>query len=176
MPVLQGAGADDNDKARASAHFIFLGDSMVQFSGKVAVITGAGSGIGRALAQQLAARGCRLALADVNQQGLEETAAGLPQPVLLKRLDVADRDAVYAFAEEVRATYGTAHFVINNAGVSVSQTIAEQSYEDFEWLMGINFWGVVYGTKAFLPMLTAQNEGTIVNLSSVFGIDRRAHV
>jgi NAD(P)-dependent dehydrogenase (short-subunit alcohol dehydrogenase family) len=143
---------------------------MYALNGKVAVVTGAGSGIGRALAQQLAAKGCRLALADINQAALQETAASLPSVPLLQQLDVADRAAVYAFAGRVKTELGGAHVVINNAGVAVSQTIADLSYEDFDWLMGINFWGVVYGTKAFLPMLTAQDEGRMVNISSVFGL------
>jgi len=143
---------------------------MYSLKGKVAVVTGAGSGIGRALAQLLAAKGCTLALSDINEAGLQETASSLPAPPLLQRLDVADREAVYAFAQRVKNELGTAHVVINNAGVTVSQTVGNLSYEDFEWVMGINFWGVVYGTKAFLPMLTAQNDGVIVNLSSVFGI------
>lgn len=143
---------------------------MYSLQGKVAVVTGAGSGIGRALARLLAAKGCRLALADINEAGLKETAAGLNVDVMTQKLDVADRAAVYAFAEAVKQRYGTAHVVINNAGVAVSQTIAALKYEDFEWLMGINFWGVVYGTKAFLPMLQAQNDGVVVNISSVFGL------
>jgi NAD(P)-dependent dehydrogenase (short-subunit alcohol dehydrogenase family) len=143
---------------------------MYALKGKIAVVTGAGSGIGRALAQLLAAKGCTLALADINEAGLKETAALLPTPPLLQKLDVADRAAVYAFAERVKSELGTAHIVINNAGVAVSQTVANLSYEDFEWIMGINFWGVVYGTKAFLPMLQAQNDGVVVNLSSVFGL------
>jgi NAD(P)-dependent dehydrogenase (short-subunit alcohol dehydrogenase family) len=143
---------------------------MYALTNKVAVITGAGSGIGRGLALGLALRGCRLALADINQTNLAETAALVGGNVLTQKLDVADRAAVYAFAERVKRELGTAHVVINNAGVTVSQTIAELKYDDFEWLMGINFWGVVYGTKAFLPMLQAQNDGAIVNISSVFGI------
>lgn len=143
---------------------------MYELNGKVAVVTGAGSGIGRALARLLAQRGCRLALADINEKGLQETAQGLPGEVLLQKLDVSSRDAVYAFAEQVKARFGTAHVVINNAGVAVSETINDLKWDDFEWLMGINFWGVTYGTKAFLPTLLAQNEGAIVNLSSVFGI------
>ncbi|HUP92321.1 MAG TPA: SDR family oxidoreductase [Solimonas sp.] len=143
---------------------------MYALNSKIAVVTGAGSGIGRALAQRLAAKGCRLALADINEVGLAETAALLPQPPLMQRLDVADRAAVYSFAERVQRELGAAHVVINNAGVAVSQTIVNLSYEDFEWLMGINFWGVVYGTKAFLPGMLAQNEGAMVNISSVFGL------
>ena len=143
---------------------------MKDFQGKVAVVTGAGSGIGRALAQELSARGAKLALADINEAGLKETAAGLKTEVMTQTLDVADRAAVYAFAGAVQQKFGAAHIVINNAGVAVSQTIEDLSYEDFEWLMGINFWGVVYGTKAFLPMMRERNEGVIVNISSVFGI------
>src|SRR5579863_3756284 len=144
---------------------------MYSLQSKVAVVTGAGSGIGRALAQRLAAKGCKLALADVNEEALEETARGLGgvEP-LLRQVDVADRAAVYAFAEAVKSRYGAVHVVINNAGVALSQRLADVHYEDFEWLMGINFWGVVYGTKAFLSTLLAQNEGTVVNISSVFGL------
>ena len=147
-----------------------MGAGLYGLKDKVAVVTGAGSGIGRALAQLLAKKGCVLALADINEASLKETAAALSADVMLHRLDVADRAAVYAFAGAVQQRFGTAHVVINNAGVALSQTVNDLSWEDFEWLMGINFWGVAYGTKAFLPMLLAQNEGAIVNLSSVFGI------
>ena len=143
---------------------------MYALKDKVAVVTGAGSGIGRALAQLLAQKGCRLALADINEASLKETANALSAEVMTQKLDVADRAAVYGFASTVKQNFGTAHVVINNAGVAVSQTVNDMSWEDFEWLMGINFWGVAYGTKAFLPMLLAQNEGAIVNVSSVFGI------
>ena len=143
---------------------------MYALQDKIVVVTGAGSGIGRALAQQLAAKGCRLAISDINATTLAETAALLPQPALVQVLDVADRAAVYAFAERVQQELGGAHVVINNAGVAVSQTIENTSYDDLEWLMGINFWGVVYGSKAFLPQLRARGEGAIVNLSSIFGI------
>src|SRR5689334_963134 len=143
---------------------------MYSLKDKVAVVTGAGSGIGRGLAKLLANKGCKLALADVNEVALQETAQTLSGDVLTQKLDVADRDAVYAFADAVKQRFGTAHVVINNAGVALSQTVNDMTWEDFEWLMGINFWGVTYGTKAFLPMLLAQNEGAIVNISSVFGI------
>ncbi|HRI50534.1 MAG TPA: SDR family oxidoreductase [Pseudomonadota bacterium] len=146
---------------------------MQGLRGKVAVITGAGSGIGRALAQQLAQEGCALALADINAeslQSLEATLKGSGVRVTTHVLDVAKRAAVYAFADEVLALYGSAHLIINNAGVAVSQTVAELTYDDFEWIMGINFWGMVYGTKAFLPHLLQNNEGHIVNVSSIFGI------
>ena len=137
---------------------------------KVAVVTGAGSGIGRALAQLLAQKGCRLALADIDEASLKQTANELSAEVITQKLDVANRAAVYAFADTVKQHFGSAHVVVNNAGVALTQSVNEMSWEDFEWLMGINFWGVTYGTKAFLPTLLAQNEGTIVNLSSVFGI------
>jgi NADP-dependent 3-hydroxy acid dehydrogenase YdfG len=143
---------------------------MYALKDKVAVVTGAGSGIGRALAQLLAQKGCRLAIADINEASLKETASTLPADVMTQKLDVADRAAVYAFADAVKQRFGTAHVVVNNAGVAVSQTVNDLSWEDFEWLMGINFWGVAYGTKAFLPGMLAQNDGVIVNISSVFGI------
>ncbi len=144
---------------------------------KVAVVTGAGSGIGRALAVTLAQRGARLALADLNAAGLEATQQQLglaSDRVSLHVVDVARRAAVEAFAEEVIAQHGEAHVLINNAGVSVSAPFAELELEDFEWLMSINFWGVVYGCKAFLPHLRAAAERSgaaqIVNLSSLFGL------
>ncbi|MDH4872959.1 SDR family NAD(P)-dependent oxidoreductase [Pseudomonas sp. BN515] len=146
---------------------------MQSLAGKVAVITGAGSGIGRALAHQLADMGCHLALADIDADGLEATATPLRRAGLqlsTHALDVSDREAVHAFADSVMARHGRTDLVINNAGVAVSQTIAELRYDDFEWLMGINFWGVVHGTKAFLPHLLNQGEGHIVNVSSIFGI------
>lgn len=139
---------------------------------KVVVITGAGSGIGRALALQAAQDGARLALSDLNQAGLAETlrllsagteARGYP-------LDVSKCEAVFRHAEEVQRDFGGADVLINNAGVTVLGTIANTSIEEFEWQIGINLWGVIYGTKAFLPMMLARNEGRIVNISSVFGI------
>jgi len=146
---------------------------MKDFNDKVAVVTGAGSGIGRALAQQLAAAGARLALSDINETGLRDTARDLglgKDRLITEAFDVADRDAVYAFAERVAGHFGAVHLVINNAGVALGATVEDVSYEDFEWLMGINFWGVVYGTKAFLPHLKRAQEGHIVNVSSVFGL------
>ena len=146
---------------------------MKDFQNKVAVITGAGSGIGRALARDLAAAGARLALSDVNQVGLQETADSLGlggDRLITEAFDVADRDAFYAFAERVTGHFGAAHLVFNNAGVALGATVEDMSYEDFEWLMGINFWGVVHGTKAFLPHLKAAGDGHIVNVSSVFGL------
>lgn len=146
---------------------------MKTFDGRIAAITGAGSGIGRALALDLAGRGAHLALADIDEVGLAETVAlceGHSVKVTSQRLDVADRAAVYAWADQVVADHGAVHLVFNNAGVALGATIEAMSYEDFEWLMHINFWGVVYGTKAFLPHLQSAAAGHIVNLSSVFGL------
>lgn len=146
---------------------------MKKLAGRVAVITGAGSGIGRALAENLGAQNCRLALADINEKGLKETADSLTAKgveVITQKLDVANRDAVYAFAEDVMKQFGEVHLVFNNAGVALGATVEDMRYEDFEWLMNINFWGVVYGTKAFLPYLKQSDEGHIINISSIFGL------
>jgi NAD(P)-dependent dehydrogenase (short-subunit alcohol dehydrogenase family) len=145
---------------------------MSSFSGKVAVVTGAGSGIGRALAQQLAAKGARIALSDVNAAGLAETVKSLPAGAEARSyaVDVSKREAVFAHADDVKRDFGTAHFVVNNAGATIVGTVAHLSIEEIEWQLGINLWGVIYGTKAFLPMMLAQREGCIVNISSVFGM------
>jgi butyryl-CoA dehydrogenase len=143
------------------------------FEGRVAAITGAGSGIGRALAQELARRGAHLALCDIDDIGLAETVTlceGTGVKVTSQHLDVADRDAVHAWADRVVEDHGKVNLIFNNAGVALGATIEAMSYEDFEWLMNINFWGVVHGTKAFLPHLKAAGEGHVVNLSSVFGL------
>ena len=142
--------------------------------GTIAVVTGAGSGIGRALALNLAAKGCALALADVTPDRLEDTATlarkATTAQVTTHAVDVADLQAVERFAAEVVAQHGGAHLLINNAGVALGGTVAEVTLSDFEWLMGINFWGVVYGVKTFLPILQRQPAAHIVNLSSVFGL------
>lgn len=146
---------------------------MQQFQDQVAAITGAASGIGRALALRLAQAGCHLGLSDIDDQGLEATAATARATgvrVVAERVDVADRAAVEAHAATVIETLGTPTLVVNNAGVSLSATVDSMTYEDFEWLMGINFWGVVYGTKAYLPAMLEARRGTIVNLSSIFGV------
>lgn len=146
---------------------------MKDFNGRVAAITGAGSGIGQALAKRLAARGAHLALCDVNDTALTETVAmceGWGVKVTAQRVDVSDKEAVYAWADRVVADHHRVNLAINNAGVALAATIEAMSYHDFEWLMQIDFWGVVYGTKAFLPHLKASGEGHIVNLSSVFGL------
>ena len=146
---------------------------MTSLANKVFAITGAGSGIGRALALQLAAEGVHLAISDIDQKGLDETMAALDQYAIKKQakiLDVADREAVYQWADEVQAFFGYVNGIINNAGVALAANIDQMEYEDFEWLFNINFWGVVYGTKAFLPHLKAAKSGHIVNVSSVFGL------
>jgi NAD(P)-dependent dehydrogenase (short-subunit alcohol dehydrogenase family) len=143
------------------------------FHGRVAAITGAGSGIGRALANGLAQRGAHLALSDIDDAGLAETVAqceGRGVKITSHHVDVSDRALVEAWAEQVVADHGKVNLIVNNAGVALGATIESVSYEDFEWLFGINFWGVVYGTKAFLPYLKASGEGHVVNLSSVFGL------
>ncbi len=139
--------------------------------GRVAVVTGAGSGIGRGLARNLAARGCPLVLVDIDEDGLAETAETISTPVLTRKMDVSDRWAQQQLAADVR-DWATAPIglVINNAGVALSQTAAEASTEDVEWVMNINFWGVVHGTQAYLPILREQDSGAIVNISSIFGI------
>ena len=146
---------------------------MKDFNDRVSAITGAGSGIGRALANALARRGAHVALSDIDDAGLAETVAqceGFGVKVTSDHLDVADRDAVYAWADRVVADHGRVNLIVNNAGVALAATVESMPYEDFEWLMRINFWGVVYGTKAFLPYLKQSGEGHVVNLSSVFGL------
>jgi NAD(P)-dependent dehydrogenase (short-subunit alcohol dehydrogenase family) len=146
---------------------------MKDFTDRVAAITGAASGIGRALSLELARRGAHLALSDVDEAGLAETelrAKRAGVEVTTQRVDVADRAAVEAWAERVVADHGRVNLIANNAGVAVGASVEGTSYEDFAWLMGINFWGVVHGTKAFLPHLRAAGEGHVVNVSSVFGL------
>jgi NAD(P)-dependent dehydrogenase (short-subunit alcohol dehydrogenase family) len=144
----------------------------VKVAGRTAVITGAAGGIGRGIALALAKRGCNLALADLDEQGLSETArlCGNGVRVTCHRLDVANKEAVAAFPERVLAQHDAVHLLFNNAGVAIGGSFEEVAEEDFEWLMGINFWGVVRMTRAFLPHLRAAGDGRIVNISSIFGI------
>jgi butyryl-CoA dehydrogenase len=146
---------------------------MKELRERVAAVTGAASGIGRALAIELAREGCHLALSDVDEEGLREAAGQAAEAgakVRTDRVDVADRAAVHAWADAVAEDQGRVNLIVNNAGVALAATVETMAYEDLEWLMGINFWGVVHGTKAFLPHLKAAGEGHVVNVSSVFGI------
>ena len=148
---------------------------MRQLEGRVAAVTGAASGIGRALAIALVREGMQVAISDINEAALAETArlAGAARSnarVTTARVDVADRASVHAWADRVVTEHGGIHLVVNNAGVALGATIEQMTYDDLEWLFGINFWGVVHGTKAFLPHLLAAEEGHIVNLSSAFGL------
>jgi NADP-dependent 3-hydroxy acid dehydrogenase YdfG len=140
-------------------------------SGRTAVVTGAGSGIGRALALRLAGQGCPVAIADADEDGLAQTQERIGGAVLAQRLDVRDRQAMLGFAARVGewapAPIGA---VVNNAGVTTLQTFADAAPEDDEWVMGVNFGGVVNGSHAFLPLLLRQGTGTLVNVSSVFGL------
>ena len=140
--------------------------------GKLAVITGAASGIGRAIACSLAGRGCDLALADIDEAGLAETARLTSPTVQVTRhnLDVGDAAAVATFPAEVRAAHGRVDILVNNAGVALGGSFAQVSAEDFDWLMGINFNGVVWLTRAFLPMLAERPQAQLVNISSLFGL------
>ena len=147
---------------------------MKSFNNKVAAITGAASGIGRALALELAKQHCHLALSDVDDAGLAETAkqaSALGVKVTTAKVNVADRDAVHAWADQVVHDHGKVNMVYNNAGVALGGTVEDTDYSDYEWIVGINMWGVVYGTKAFLPYIKqAGEEGHIVNISSKFGL------
>ncbi|MGV2292874.1 SDR family NAD(P)-dependent oxidoreductase [Trinickia sp. YCB016] len=153
---------------------------MKSFTGKVAAITGAGSGMGRALAVALAREGCELALADQHAANLAETARlaqnaamqnlGVEVAITTRVLDVAERDAMFDWAASSAAHHGRVNLVFNNAGVALSSTIEGMDHADLAWIVGVNFWGVVHGTQAFLPYLKAAGEGHIVNTSSVFGL------
>lgn len=142
------------------------------FKNKIVAITGAGSGIGQALAVELAGHGARLALADINDAALAQTVALLAQGTDARTysLDVSSRDAVFGFAEQVRRDFGGAHFIVNNAGTSVLATVEHVTLEEIEKVLAINLWGVIHGTKAFLPIMLEQRAGCIVNVSSVFGL------
>jgi len=141
--------------------------------GQVAAVTGAASGIGRALAVDLSRRGLHVALCDVDEVGLAETVhrcEGHGVKVAAATVDVADRAAVFAWADETVADHGKVDLVVNNAGVALTASVEHMQVDDAAWLMDINFWGVVHGTQAFLPNLIEARSGHIVNISSVFGL------
>ncbi len=146
---------------------------MSEFGGRVAVVTGAASGIGRALAVDLARRGATVAISDVDTDGLAVTADQLTLHSAehrRDRLDVTDRAAVLAYADEIVAAFGTVNQVYNNAGVAFAGDILTSSFDEIERVVDIDFWGVVNGTKAFLPHLIASGDGHVVNVSSLFGL------
>lgn len=145
---------------------------MKRFAGRVAVVTGAASGIGRATCLRLAERGCEIAAADLDDVGLDALARELEAydvRVSTHRVDVASAPAMEAFATVVEELHGAVHILVNNAGVVVVSRFEEQRLEDLEWMVGVNYWGVVYGCHYFLPLLQRQDEAHIVNLSSLFG-------
>ncbi|MCV7303504.1 SDR family NAD(P)-dependent oxidoreductase [Mycobacterium barrassiae] len=148
-----------------------MSKSKRTISGRTVVITGAASGIGRALARRLSSHGCAVAIADIDEAGLKETADLLNGPTLLRVLDVRDAQAQREFAAEVREWAPTPiAAVFNNAGVAVAGTVLDGAPEDDQWLWDINFGGVINGTRAFLPILVEQGDGAIVNTSSVYGL------
>lgn len=146
---------------------------MTHFTGKVAVVTGAGSGIGRALSVELARRGARLAICDVDAHGLAETEAlvsAAGAQVRSDLLDVSQRELVLAYADTVAEHFGAVNLVFNNAGIAFTGSVEQMSFKDIDRVMDVDFWGVVNGTKAFLPHLIASGDGHIVNVSSIFGL------
>jgi len=146
---------------------------MNPFEAKVAVITGAGSGIGRALAVNLAKKGAKLALSDIDAEGLAETvsqAEALGADVKSDRLNVAEREAVLDYAEAVVAHFGEVHQIYNNAGIAYNGDVENSEFKDIERIIDVDFWGVVNGTKAFLPHVIASGDGHIINISSLFGL------
>lgn len=146
---------------------------MSEFAGKVCVITGAGSGIGRALALNLAGQGAKLALSDMDSVGLAETVRqveALGAEVKSDHLDVTQREAVLSYADAVVAHFGKVHQVYNNAGIAFHGEVERSEFKDIERIMDVDFWGVVNGTKAFLPHIIASGDGHVVNVSSLFGL------
>ena len=146
---------------------------MKSFENKVVVITGAASGIGRALAIAFAKLGAKLALNDFNAQGLQETVKQLPADTtkLTYVFDVSDKEAMFHFAADVIAKLGRADIMINNAGVAIARFRTDEvTIADYEWIVGINLWGMIFGSMAFLPHLRKQSESALVNVSSIFGL------
>ena len=146
---------------------------MEGFAGKVAVVTGAGSGIGQALAIELGRSGAKLAISDVDTEGLAETEEQLKaigRPVKADRLDVTEREAFLLYADAVKEHFGKVNQIYNNAGIAFTGNVEVSEFKDIERVMDVDFWGVVNGTKAFLPHLIASGDGHVVNVSSLFGI------
>ena len=145
---------------------------MKTLANKVAAVTGAASGIGQMLAVNLARQGCTVAISDIDEAGLRQTATMLEKQnrtFSVHTVNVARQDQVARYADEAVQQHGRMDMIINNAGVALAQSVEEVTYEDFQWLMDINFWGIVHGVKAFLPHIKKQTEGHIVNISSVNG-------
>lgn len=146
---------------------------MEGFAGKVAVVTGAGSGIGQALAVELARSGAKVAISDVDTEGLaqtEERLKAIGAPVKTDRLDVTEREAFLAYADAINEHFGKVNQIYNNAGIAFTGDIEVSQFKDIERIMDVDFWGVVNGTKAFLPHLIASGDGHVINISSVFGL------
>jgi short-subunit dehydrogenase len=146
---------------------------MKQYNDLVAVVTGAASGIGKALAMKLAEKGCHLALADKDMQGLEKLKQQIEAKgveCFIANLDVSDNQAFITFAQQTNEKFNRIDMLFNNAGVSLIDSVENQTLEDFHWIMNINFWGVVHGTNAFLPYLKASPSANVVNISSLFGL------
>ena len=146
---------------------------MQGFAGKVCVITGAGSGIGQALALELARSGAKLAISDIDTEGLartEEQVKAIGAPVKADRLNVAEREAFEVYADEVVKHFGKVNQIYNNAGIAFTGDVEVSEFKDIERVMDVDFWGVVNGTKVFLPHLIASGDGHVVNVSSIFGL------
>jgi NADP-dependent 3-hydroxy acid dehydrogenase YdfG len=146
---------------------------MEGFAGKVAVVTGAGSGIGQALAIELARSGASVAISDVDTEGLaatEERLKAIGAPVRADRLDVTEREAFELYADAVKAHFGKVNQIYNNAGIAFAGDIEVSQFKDIEKVMDVDFWGVVNGTKVFLPHLIESGDGHVINISSVFGL------
>jgi NADP-dependent 3-hydroxy acid dehydrogenase YdfG len=146
---------------------------MRNFNGKVCVVTGAASGIGAACAKALAAEGAQLVLTDIRTDMLDACVQEIIQAggkAEAHIVDVSDRDAMFALADKVEKAHGGADLILNNAGVAHGATVAEMTIDNFNWIMDIDFWGVVHGTQAFLPHFIARNRGHVANVSSIFGL------
>lgn len=146
---------------------------MQGFAGKVAVVTGAGSGIGQALAIELGRSGAKVAICDVDTEGLavtEERLKAIGAPVKADRLDVTEREAFAAYADAVKEHFGKVNQIYNNAGIAFSGDVEVSQFKDIERVMDVDYWGVVNGTKVFLPYLIESGDGHVINISSIFGV------